>query len=79
MQYGMTSDNVNYILNKAKTKKDGVYQARGIAYKVVSNHVKYFACYGKVYEFYCGFLTQIGSCGTWSSECVKFLKQMKEK
>ena len=42
-KYGMTIDNMNYILEKSKTKKDEIYTARGITYRVVKGFSKYMA------------------------------------
>ena len=52
----LTIDNRNLIVEKAKSKKDGDYQIRGIHYRVVSGKVTIFACNGE-YLMNCGAFT----------------------
>ena len=61
IQYGLTLDNQNMIIDKAKSKKDGVYRFRGVAYRVINNHAVYFAADGKIIQACYGFNAVIGS------------------
>jgi len=60
IQYGLTMDNQSSIIEKAKTKKDGVYKFRGVAYRVVNNHARFFASNCEVIEMCYGFNAIIG-------------------
>ena len=72
MQYGLTKDNVDYIVKKAKEKKDGVYTIRGVAYRVRDGKVTHFASYGKIMLWLGGFVSPAG-CYDWhhSGNCDK--------
>jgi hypothetical protein len=61
IQYGLTMDNQQAIIDKAKSKKDGVYKFRGVAYRVVNNHARFFASNCEVIEMCYGFNAIIGS------------------
>jgi len=77
--YGLTITNQNYINEKAKTKKDGCYQARGVAYRVVAGMVTHFACNGEVLQQYGHFNTVVGTFdGCGSDRALKFLKGIKQ-
>lgn len=76
--YGLTLINQNMIIEKAKTKKNGCYLFRGVAYKVVDNKVEFFVSYGKVVQTCYGFNSEIGTYEhTGSDSALKFLKRMK--
>lgn len=60
IEYGLTLDNQQTIMDKAKTKNDGVYKFRGVAYRVINNHAVYFAADEKVLQMCCGFNAVIG-------------------
>jgi len=45
----------NFIIAKAKSKKDGCYRIRGIAYRVRNGCVTHFACNNEIIEFCYGF------------------------
>jgi len=60
MNYGPTQENVFAIVEKAKTKADGVYRFRGVAYRVVNNRVTHIAGNGLVLERCGWFDVQIG-------------------
>lgn len=81
IQYGLTMDNQSAIIEKAKTKSDGVYKFRGVTYRVVNNHARFFAADGKVIEMCYGFNAIIGRYDTcsWSNHAVKTLKAIKIK
>jgi predicted glycoside hydrolase/deacetylase ChbG (UPF0249 family) len=53
--------NQNAINEKAKTKADGVYTFRGIAYLVKRNRVEYFACGGEIIAQFGHFNTVVGT------------------
>ena len=74
--YGLTIENEKYIINKPSSKKDGVYQARGVAYRVRNGKVTHYASGGKVIEIAYGFNCIIGRFDGYSSEAVKVLKSI---
>jgi len=79
IQYGLTIDNQNFIIEKAKTKKDGIYTIRGVAYKVVNNMVEFFAAGGEVIQICYGFNVVIGSydhLNIWSDTAKGALKKI---
>ena len=61
IQYGLTMDNQKAIIDKSKNKKDGTYKFRGVAYRVVNNHARFFASNCEVIEMCYGFNALIGS------------------
>lgn len=71
-----TIENINYLIEKAKSKKDGAYSSRGIVYRVANNKVTHYGCNGKIYERCGHFVVQVGKY-EWSDECKKILKNMK--
>lgn len=74
MQHGLTIENNNLILDKAKSKKDGCYKFRGVSYRVRSGKVTHFAIDGQVLENFMGFNVIIGECSVFSDEAHKQLK-----
>ena len=75
---GITITNINYIIGKSKSKKDGVYTARGLSYRVINKNCKYIAYNQKVYQYAYGFLSIIGECGFYKSEEKKALLSIVE-
>ncbi len=74
MQYGLTVENHNIILDKAKTKKDGCYKFRGVAYRTRSGKVTHFASNGQILEYCMGFNVIVGECSDLIDEAHKQLK-----
>tara|TARA_R110000850_G_scaffold265715_1_gene395556 strand:- start:43 stop:264 length:222 start_codon:yes stop_codon:yes gene_type:complete len=72
-------DNQQAIMNKAESKKDGVYKFRGVAYKVINGHAVYFAANEQVLQMYCGFNAVIGRYehSLNQANAVKALKLIK--
>ncbi len=60
IQYGLTIENQKLINEKAKTKNDGVYKFRGVAYLVINNTAKFYARDGEVLQNEFGFNVVIG-------------------
>jgi hypothetical protein len=58
----LTRENQQYINEKAKTKKDGVYSARGIIYRVKNNRATHYASRGEI----------LGSAGAFNYACGKY-------
>ena len=50
VRYGATVENLNLIHEKARTKADGVYSFRGVAYLVRAGQFTHYACDGAVAE-----------------------------
>lgn len=76
VQYGLTIENEKYIIEKARAKKDGVYQARGVAYRVRGGRVTHYALGGDVLERAYGFNCIVGSFSGYGSDAVKALKSI---
>lgn len=78
MNYGLTIENQNLINQKAKEKKDGCYQFRGVAYRVRKGRVTHFASDGQLLIPYGHFNVFAGKLEHWSSDfALKFLKTIK--
>lgn len=75
--YGLTAENQNLIAEKAKSKNDGCYQFRGVAYRVRNKKITHYAASGYVYEAEFGFLVEIGKYVGWTESAVKLLKTIK--
>lgn len=73
----MRQDDLNKIIEKAKTKNDGVYSMNGISYRVRDNNVTHCVDYNNVLGVYGHFVTQVGSFDR-PHEAKKALKQLKD-
>tara|TARA_R110002124_G_scaffold147816_2_gene313221 strand:- start:401 stop:661 length:261 start_codon:yes stop_codon:yes gene_type:complete len=76
IQYGLTMENQSLIIEKAKSKRDGIYKLRGVTYRVINNHAVFYAVDGEVIQMCYGFNAVIGRyehC-TWSDNERKALK-----
>jgi hypothetical protein len=62
--YGPTIANLNEISGRCINKKDGVYQFRGLAYRVKGGRFTHFAHNGTVCERAGNFNVEIGKCTT---------------
>lgn len=60
----LTLQNQNDIVEKAKTKPDGVYTLRGIFYRVRNGRVTHFASKGEVVQACGHFNIVLGTYGT---------------
>jgi hypothetical protein len=76
VQYGLTMENERIILEKAKSKKDGVYTFRGVGYRVCENHVTHFSDNGIILERAYGFNCIVGSFEGYNSNGLKTLKEI---
>lgn len=63
---------------KAKTKKDGVYTLRGIAYRVRNNQVTHFACEGEVLVPYGNFNVIVGKYQGSHADATKLLRSIEQ-
>tara|TARA_R110000851_G_scaffold187318_1_gene337155 strand:- start:53492 stop:53743 length:252 start_codon:yes stop_codon:yes gene_type:complete len=81
IQYGLTLDNQMLISEKAKTKANGIYQFRGVSYRVIDNRARFFAANGRVIESAYGFNCDIGSyeMGINGIAAKAALRSIKEK
>lgn len=62
IQYNvLTIENQKAINERAKSRKDGVYEFRGIVFRVSNGHATHFALKGEVLEQYGHFNALIGS------------------
>jgi hypothetical protein len=57
----VTRDDLQRVLDKAKTKKDGVYSYNNMPYFVKDNSLRLIGEYNKVYEWSYGFLVSLGT------------------
>jgi len=76
MKYGYNTENLQLIIDKAKTKNDGYYNFRGICYRVSNNYVTHIIVNGDILEKCYGFYSVIGHYKDYKSEGVKKLKEM---
>lgn len=67
----LTVENQSLIVEKAKTKADGVYSFRGIVYRVRDNRVTHFACGGEILQPYGHFNAVVGSYDKFASKVLK--------
>lgn len=76
--YGLTLDNQKLIIDKAKTKSDGVYRFRGVMYRVVDSKAVLYAYDKQILQSAFGFNCVIGSYeyGILDSELKKILKNI---
>ena len=74
VQYGLTLENEKLIVEKAKTKNDGVYTFRGVGYRVRNKVVTHFSSNGKILERAFGFNCVVGLFEGYNSSGVKALK-----
>lgn len=81
IKYGLTIENQKLINEKAKTKNDGVYKFRGVAYLVINNVAKFYASDGNVLQNEFGFNVIIGAYNRsyGQHDAVKSLKKIKIK
>lgn len=79
IEYGLTLTNQNLIIEKAKAKRDGCYQFRGVAYRVRGGSVTHLASDGDVVIPYGHFNVSCGKLDHYqSSYALKFLKTIKD-
>jgi len=76
VKYGYDINNCNLAIDKAKTKKDGVYTFRGFLYRVLKCRITHIASKGKILERYGNFDVEVGSY-TFMQEAIKILKSIK--
>lgn len=71
-------ENQNFINERAKEKKDGVYISRGIVYRVRSGRVTHYACKGDIVSPYGNFNVQAGRYSGYNTDAQKVLKGIKD-
>lgn len=72
----LTIENRQAIEAKAKTRNDGVYTFRGIAYRVRKNRVTHFAYNGEVLEPCGNFSVVVGEYPNYLMSAVKLLRSI---
>jgi hypothetical protein len=77
--YGLNTHNEALIIEKAKSKKDGVYTFRGVGYRVRNNKITHFSANGSILERCYGFNVVIGKYKGFNNEGIKMLKTIKDK
>lgn len=76
---GIRTDDLDFIRNKAAVKKDGVYTARGIAYRVKNGCVTHcLVPGGEVLEVFNHFTTTIAEVGLVSDKKAVLRKILKK-
>ena len=71
----MTTDEQSVIIDRSKSKKDGVYSYRGIIYAVNDNHFIAFSdYYGCIYQ--CFGMFNVQTCTVKSYDRIKTLKNI---
>ncbi len=76
--YGTTIKNCNLAIDKAKTKKDGLYCFNGLYYLVENNKITHYAAYGNIYQAAGVFLAKINSYDHCSDSSLN-KKRIKQK
>lgn len=72
----MNPEIINEIIEKSKTKKDGIYSHKGIDYRVSSNRVKFLSDGWKIYQLCYGFVSVVYDPKEYNRMNLK--KKMKE-
>lgn len=75
--YGANQKNLDAIYEKAKSKSDGIFTFRGIAYRVRKGVVTHYTDGGDVIERCYGFHVVIGKCGHYPSQKNAALKSLE--
>ena len=83
MRYGLTIENQNFVIDKAKEKADGIYSCRGVMYRVRNKKVTHFACCdsGSIVQGFGHFNVSVGHVETgmgWADRARKVLKTVKD-
>jgi len=78
IQYSaLTITNMEALRDRAKTKPDGCYRFRGIAYRVRARSLTHVAAKGEVYIVSVAFLVSAGTCGARDTEAQAKLKEIQ--
>lgn len=77
-QYGTTTKNCHLAIEKAKTKKDGLYCFNGLYYLVKNNKITHYAAYVNIYQAVGVFLAQINLYDHCSDSSLN-KKRIKQK
>ncbi len=73
----ITIQDQNTLIEKSKTKKDGVYGYKGIAYKIVDGKLRYIANRSEIIQCYGHFNVVIGSYDGRGDAAKKALRSIK--
>lgn len=77
IRYGLTPENEELIVQKAKSKRDGVFTFRGVCYRVRGGFVTHFAVNSKILERAFGFNCVVGSYKyEWTDSAKKALQRI---
>lgn len=74
IKYGLTIENQKLISSKAKSKNNGVYQFRGVVYRVLDGDVTHYAACGDIMERAHGFNVIVGSYPGGENDAKKILR-----
>lgn len=79
MKYGLTIENTNLAIEKAKAKADGCYLFRGFAYRVREGKITHYAHGGRILEAYGHFNCEVGQYehGSYSAYGKKALQKIR--
>lgn len=72
--YGLNIHNETLIIEKAKSKKDGVYTFRGVGYRIRNNKITHLSANGSILERCYEFNVVIGKYKGFNSEGGKDVK-----
>ena len=78
IKFGPTIENINLLHDKAKTKRDGVYLFRGLAYRVKDKRFTHYAYNGEILERAGSFNVELGQYSGSSDDAKKALKRLRE-
>lgn len=73
---GPNQENMTLIREKAKSKKDGAYTFRGVAYRVRNNRVTHIAYWDEVLECFGNFNVIVGKYSGYTDAAIKALKSI---
>jgi hypothetical protein len=76
-KYGTTIENTNKAVDKAKSKKDGVYTLNGMYYRVKEKCVTHIAGYGEILQR-AGYFNVLVVKYNTSDECIKMMKNITD-
>lgn len=78
VKYGLTIENQYLICQKAKTKEDGCYRFRGVAYRVKDGRATHFGFDGQILESFGNFNVVVGTYDYHMSSDVEAQKALKK-
>ncbi len=76
MKYGLNLENQALIMDKAKTKRNGVYTFRGCAYRVIDGYVTHIMTHSETVQPAGAFNIRVGDGADYQEQRIKKLKAL---